>query len=166
MFIILVSVPLLYGADIPIMPRADFTLNFCNYPLAWTVSQGDGVSVGVVYNKKENSPNWEEWVTSGAPKTKTFRITPESFLDVKSKLLTPQILLLMEETPKKAFSKTVTAIKSFSEKGVIVIMPAYFGPMNKDRDYSAWRGFVSDAHLAGAVVVGVHGKQYELGHLS
>ena len=32
-----------------ILPYADFAINFCNFPYAWTVSRGRGVKVGLLY---------------------------------------------------------------------------------------------------------------------
>jgi hypothetical protein len=149
-----------------IWPTANFSANFCNFPQAWSISKGKNVNVGIIYADSERNIDWRKIVAYLAPEAEVDKVDLSQFLNLSSELLKYQILLLLKEIEKNQFQQVRKLIEFFVEKGVTIILPSYFGPMKAGYDYTSWRKFIKDASQAGAVIVGVHGRAYQLGSLS
>ena len=52
-----------------VMPAADFAVNFCNFPQAWTKSKGSGVSVGIIDSTKGQYFDWLSKIQNLAPQS-------------------------------------------------------------------------------------------------
>jgi hypothetical protein len=156
------------GAEETILPCADFVVNFCNFPQAWTVSKGSGVKVGILYRHvdRKDKPDWIKKVSKLAPGTRVETIDHAGFVNLSEKLAKFHIILLLEPVEKKEFGRMLQAIKYYTTKGTTILLPAYFGPMKKDFDYEPWQKFISNAANTGAVIVGAHGRAYQIGSLS
>ena len=149
-----------------IEPAPDFSINFCNFPQAWTESRGKNVSVGIVSAGMEVTEDWVKKVQSLAPEADVVRIEREAFLTGENSVFEHQVILLAQPVDEADYDKALSSIKKCREKDIVFILPAYFGPMEKDKDYSGWQEFIKKASESGAVVVGAHGTMYQLGNLS
>lgn len=147
------------------LPTTDFSLNFMNFPQAWTVSKGKNVKVGVVYNVAEKQTDWTKLVSKTAPEAEVKRIDYKEFLDVTPAVSGVHILLLMEKVEEKDYEGVIKSVESLTGKGVTVIIPAFYGPMRETIRYVEWHKFVVDVSGKGAIIVGVYGRQYQLGAL-
>ncbi|MCP5103287.1 MAG: S8/S53 family peptidase [bacterium] len=150
----------------PILPTANFTANFCNFPQAWSVSKGKNVRIAVAYEKTAKSYDWVKLTARPAPEAEIKKVPLAGFLGLSPEIAKYQVFLLLQEIGKETFSAALKAVGFFTGKGVTVILPAYFGPMKADYDYGEWRTFIKKASEAGAVIVGVHSRFYQLGNLS
>jgi len=149
-----------------ITPTADFDANFCNFPQAWTLTKGEGVRVGVVYQPKEKQPDWRQRVAALAPGSNVVRLSESDCAPASEGVPGYQVLLLLTPIEERRYDETLRVIRSCAEKGAAVILPAYFGPMRENVDYAPWRQFVRSASRLGAIVVGSHGAAYQLGRSS
>ena len=149
-----------------IEPATDFSINFCNFPHAWTESKGKNISIGIVFNEKEDEQKWVKKVSGLAPESDVVRVERDAFLAGESTVFEHQVILLGQSIEENDYDKTIKSIKKCGEKDIVFIMPAYFGQMEKEKDYSRWREFVKRASENGAVIVGAHGMMYQLGNLS
>ncbi len=149
-----------------IEPATDFSINFCNFPHAWSESKGKNISIGIVFNEKEDVQNWVKKVSGLAPESDVVRVEREAFLAGDSSVFEYQVILLGQSIEEADYNKAIKSIKKCGEKDIVFILPAYFGPMEEEKDYSRWREFVKRASENGAVIVGAHGMMYQLGNLS
>jgi len=149
-----------------IEPAPDFSINFCNFPHAWTESKGKNVSIGIVSAGKEDTEDWVKKVSSLAPESNVIRIEREAFLAGDNSVFEHQVILLAQPIEEADSDKAISSIKKCRERDIAFILPAYFGPMEKDKDYSRWQEFVKRASENWAVIVGSHGMMYQLGNLS
>ncbi len=147
-------------------PVPDFSINFCNFPHAWTESKGKNISIGIIFNEKENTWDWVKKVSDLAPESDVVRIEREAFLAGDNSVFEQQVILLAQFVEEEDFDKTISSIKKCEERDIIFILPAYFGSMEKEKDYSHWQEFVKRASENGAIIVGAHGMMYQLGNLS
>lgn len=148
------------------LPTADFVLNFCNFPQAWSVSRGRGVVVGVVLDEGKGSETLLKRLGQTAPLAEVRRYSSRDFLENPSLLSQGvRVLLIREPIADDHLAAGLRSIRFLVQNGVCPVLPAYFGPMRKDRDYSNWRNFIKNAADAGAVIVGTHGRFYQLGNL-
>ena len=146
-----------------IEPTTDFSMNFCNFPQAWTVSKGAGVKVGVIYEPGEDSTRWDKLIQRLAPEASVSLLNKKSFLNAETEVKNNHILFLAEPLVEQDFSVALKSLADCSEEGISVILPAYFGPMEETKDYQSWQNFVNDAADLDAVIVGIHGRAYQLG---
>jgi subtilisin family serine protease len=149
-----------------IEPAPDFSINFCNFPHAWTESKGKNVSIGIVSAGKEDAEDWVKKVSSLAPESNVILIEREAFLAGDNSVFEHQVILLAQSIEEEDKDKAIDSIKKCRERDVVFILPVYFGPMEKDKDYSRWQEFIKKASENGAVIVGAHGMMYQLGKLS
>jgi len=149
-----------------IEPTPDFSSNFCNFPHAWTESRGKNVSIGIVSAGMEGAEDWVKKVQSLASEADVFRIETEAFLSGDNSIFEHQVILFAQSVDEADYDKAISSIKKCLERDIVFILPAYFGPMEKDKDYSRWKEFVKRASENGAVIVGAHGMMYQLGNLS
>ena len=149
-----------------IEPTPDLGLNFCNFPYAWSVSDGRGVVVEIVCSSVSKDWDWQGKVKQAAPGAKVGLITKDNFLSRNPIEPDNRIVLMAEQPTAAEFDRALRAIGVRQKVGVLVIVPAYFGPMSTGRNYEEWRSFLRDAWEEGALIVGVHGLYYELGDLS
>lgn len=149
-----------------IEPTTDFSINFINLPQAWQVSQGENVHIGIVYPQRDTATNWVQQTAALAPRANVSRMSKAEFLSSASRAIPYDIVLIMESFASSDYDDMLKAIQHYTGSGTTIILPAYFGPMRKDYDYSGWREFVQQASEIGAVVVGAHGISYQLGNLS
>lgn len=147
-----------------IEPTTHFSMNFCNFPQAWTVSKGEGVQVGIVFHSNENSFEWRKLVQRLAPEASVRLFSKAAFLEAEAEILNNHILFLAEDFSDQEVTLFEKALEKCSRERIIVILPAYFGPMEKTRDYESWRSFVNKAASMDVVIVGVHGRAFQLGH--
>ncbi len=149
-----------------IEPAPDFSINFCNFPHAWTESKGKNVLIGIVSGGMEETQDWVKKVSSLAPEAGLARIEKEAFLAGDNSVFEHHVILLAQSIEETDYDKAISSIKKCLERDVVFILPAYFGPMEKDKDYSRWQEFVRKSSENGAVIVGAHGRMYQLGSLS
>ena len=149
-----------------IEPSTDFTTNFCNFPYAWSINRGENVKIGVVHSDAEKVGGWISKVSGLASESEVKQIRKGEFLSSKSTLCESHIILLAEPLVKNEYQKGLDTIKNLTEKGAIVIVPAYFGPMRGNYNYDAWRQFIEQASQNNAIIVGTHGRNYQLGDKS
>ncbi len=163
----LIPVLMIFSACTRIIePAPDFSINFCNFPHAWTESKGKNVSIGIISSNKENSEDWVKEVSSLAPDANVIPIEREAFLAGDNSVFEHQVVLLAQPIEEPDSAKAISSIKKCRERDVVFILPAYFGPMEKDKDYNLWQDFVMKSSENGAVIVGAHGMMYQLGNLS
>lgn len=151
-----------------ILPYADFVINFCNFPQAWTVSRGRGVKVGILFQQTagEDKPDWIKKVSGLAPAAQVETIDHAGFVNLAEQVAKFHVILLLEPIGKKDFDRMLQAIKYYTKKGTTILLPAYFGPMKKDFDYKPWQEFIKNAANSGAVIIGAHGRAYQVGSFS
>jgi len=149
-----------------IMPTNDFNLNFINCPQAWQLSKGNKVLIGLVVTGDSSAPEWSMKVKKVASEAEISVVVMKNFLSRVHNLADYQVFIFTEQPDSRNYKKILKAIKYFSEFGAIVVIPAYFGPMKKETDYSGWREFVRAAYDMGAVITGIHGINYQLGNIS
>ncbi|MHC4160237.1 MAG: S8 family peptidase, partial [Planctomycetota bacterium] len=155
-----------FGNRIFIEPSSDFVINFCNFPHAWSLTKGKNVSVGIIYADAEKVGNWFSRVSTLAPQANVRNIHKENFIASEDEMSNCQVLLLSTAFDENEYAQVLTSIQKCTQKGIITILPAYFGPLKKNADYKAWREFVKKASEKGAIIVGTHGREYQLGNLS
>ena len=149
-----------------IEPAPDFSINFCNFPHAWTESKGKNVSIGIISSNTEGAEDWLKKVSSLAPEANVIHVEREAFLAGDNSVFEHQVVLLAQPIEKADYDKALRSIKKFRERDTVFILPAYFGPMEKDMDYNLWQDFVRKSSENDAVIVGAHGMMYQLGNLS
>ena len=89
-----------------------------------------------------------------------------SFLDSEKIVFDHHILFLAEPLADGEFKSTLDVLRQCSQKGIIVVLPAYFGSMAETNSSDAWLSFIAQASRMDAVIVGVHGRAYQLGSIS
>ncbi|MGD2294939.1 MAG: hypothetical protein PVF22_03800 [Candidatus Aminicenantes bacterium] len=75
-----------------IEPTADFSLNFCNFPHAWTVSRGAGINVGIVSQSEEDSFKWDRLVQKCCPESTVSLFSKAAFLESEQGIFEQHIL--------------------------------------------------------------------------
>jgi hypothetical protein len=155
-----------FGNNRFIEPSNDFSINFCNFPYAWSVTKGKDVNIGIVYANAGKSPNWISKVLSLVPESEVRRIKKTEFLLSKNEIFNHQVILLLEAFREDEYQQALTSIRKSVESGTVVLLPAYFGPIKKSGNYKAWHKFVKESSQKGAIIVGIHGQSYQLGDLS
>ncbi len=150
----------------PILPTANFSTNFCNFPRAWGLTRGKNVNVGIAYDKTEKSYDWVKAVARLAPEANVKKIEISGFLDLSTEITKYNVFLILKELQENQFQQTLKAVKFYTGKNAAIILPAYFGPMKADYDYRQWRRFIKEASTAGAIIVGAHSTFYQLGNLT
>ena len=151
--------------EVFIEPTANFSINFCNFPHSWTASKGKDVTIGVVFSPKEDYFDWGKLVANLAPEASVRVFVKEVFLDSKIDIFDCQVIFLAEHLSENELGRAIKTIKNCREKGIIVVLPAYFGPMKTEQDYTPWRNFIKEASSSDAVIVGIHGRSYQLGNI-
>lgn len=149
-----------------IEPTTDFSINFINLPQAWQVSKGANVHIGIVYDQSKTSIDWVNKTQRLAPDAKVSRLSKSIFLSSTSEVVHYNIILILEAINAEEYNAVLKAIHTYSDKGTAIILPAYFGPMRKEHDYSPWQKFVRQASDRGAIIVGAHGRNFQIGDLS
>lgn len=145
-------------------PTTDFSLNFCNFPQAWTVSRGQGVDVDVVAGPAVDG--LLERIRAAAPDARVRRIEPAAFLAGDSGAVRPQVVLLAERPDPAERPLILTRIRQLVDRNALMVLPVIFGPMQVGAELSGWREFIREARQCGALVAGVHGRFYQLGSLA
>jgi hypothetical protein len=155
-----------FGNNRFIEPSNDFSINFCNFPHAWSVTKGKDVNIGIVYANAGKASNWISKVLSLAPESEVREIKKAEFILSKNEIFNNHVLLLLEAFREDEYQQALTSIRKSIERGTVVLLPAYFGPIKKSGNYKAWHKFVKEAFQKGAIIVGIHGRAYQLGDLS
>jgi len=155
-----------FGNNRFIEPSNDFSINFCNFPHAWSVTKGKDVNIGIVYSNAGKASNWISKVLSLAPESEVRKIKKAEFILSKNEIFNNQVFLLLEAFREDEYQQALTSIRKSTERGSVVLLPAYFGPIKKSVNYKAWHKFVKEASQKGAIIVGIHGGAYQLGDLS
>jgi hypothetical protein len=181
----LMAAAALVGAVPPasdILPTARFDANFLNFPQAWTAGLGKGVSVVVVESPTAvpsagaAAPPAADPVAQVrrlAPGTRVERTSMADFLGAGPLLpektapraAVPGVVLLMEGPAASDRGAALRAIERLSQSGAAVILPAWFGPMENAAESDPRIIFVREASARGAVIVGAHGRAYQIGDL-
>ena len=148
--------------DVP-LPSADFVFNFDNFPQAWQVSRGRGVTIAVVRSDGGETPRLLERLVQAAPEAKVIRVDADAFLERPAGLATAGVVFLWEPLADAVLAKADASLALLLNKGVACIVPAAFGKMDKAGPSKEWIGFCQNASRRGAVVVGACGRAYQLG---
>jgi len=173
MILCLIAAALMLGA-VPraseILPTDRFDANFLNFPQAWTVSTGKGVRIVVVESGAADSLSLVKRLAPGARVERTSLadflgagpLLPEK---TAPKAAVPDVVLLLEKPPAADYAAALRSVERLSRSGASVILPAWFGPMENAADDDPWIVFVREASAGGAVIVGAHGRAYQVGSL-
>ncbi|UCH97464.1 MAG: hypothetical protein JSV88_11595, partial [Candidatus Aminicenantes bacterium] len=127
------------SSEKPIWPTADFSANFCNFPQAWSLSRGENVNVGIIYDETNKTPNWIKMTAYLAPEAEVNKTDLIEFLNLSQEIAKYQVLLVLKEIQTDRFRQALKSIKYFTGKGVTIMVPAYFAPMKAGYDYKGWR---------------------------
>jgi len=146
-----------------VLPVAEFTANFCNFPYAWTASKGEGVQLNIIDSTKKENSEILNRIQELAPATKIQVLTPNQFY--KKEIKNQAILQYIPIKPAK-HDKFLQRVKELNELNSVVILPAWFGPMEKGENYEEHKKFLSAASKVGAIITGCHGTEYQLGDLN
>lgn len=161
LFIIVVAAISLEGGQ-EILPTASFAINFCNFPHAWTVSKGQGVNVGVLL-PDQSETDWLKVLSTCAPAAKVTGLKEEQLFNADA--CPHQVILILKPPQQSQYKRFLKVLSNLKKRRVIVLMPAYFGPMRKEVNYQAWRSFLKKASALDAIIVGAHGRAFQLGNL-
>jgi len=163
-----------------ILPTDRFDANFLNFPQAWTMSVGKGIKV-VVVKDPDAAPaagapapaDPAALVKRLAPAARVERTSLADFLGAGPLLAgqsarstdVPDIVLLLEKPAAGDKAAALRSVERLTRSGASVILPAWFGPMEDAADDDPWIAFVREASARGAVIVGAHGRAYQIGNL-
>jgi len=174
----LIATAVLIGAALPvseILPTARFDANFLNFPRGWTVSTGKGISVTVIEAAavEGGSGDAAARIKRLAPGARVERTSLADFLGAgpllpektAPKASVPDVVLLMIRPFPTDRAAALRSVGRLSDRGASVIIPAWFGPMESAADDDPWIIFVREASARGAVIVGAHGRAYQIGNL-
>jgi hypothetical protein len=156
--------------------------NFLNFPQAWTVSAGKGVTIVVVGTgdavpaagaAAPSAGDASAVVKKLAPAARVERTSLADFLGAgpflpertAPKEAAPDVVLLLEAPPAADHASALRSVKRLSDRGASVIIPAWFGPMENAVDDDPRIVFVREASARGAAIVGAHGRAYQIGNL-
>lgn len=158
-----------------IMPTARFDANFLNFPRGWTVSTGKGISVAVIEPAavEGGSGGTAARIKRLAPDARVERTSLADFLGAgpllpektAPKAPAPDVVLLMTQPLPADRAAALRSIERLSDRGASVVIPAWFGPMENAADDDPRIVFVREASARGAVIVGAHGRAYQIGNL-
>lgn len=146
-----------------ILPFANFSQNFMNFPQALSKTSLKGIKIGVVAIDKGKGKKQINWLKPLAPGAGIKLVLWEKLLNGSVKPSSFHILMITDPSGHMT-DAFVKLIRDFSKAGTTIVLPAYTGPMKKDHDYTPWRNFINKVS-ASAVIVGMHGKAYQLGNL-
>ncbi|MFQ6114719.1 MAG: S8 family serine peptidase [bacterium] len=150
----------------PPEPTTDLGINFINLPQAWRISKGQKVHLGIVSSETDTTIDWVKNTAELAPRANVTGLSKIKFLSLPAHPVPYNIILILESINPAEYDDMLNSIEYCTSQNVAIFLPAYFGPMRKDYDYSRWREFVQQASKIGAIVVGTHGTSYQLGDLS
>lgn len=146
-----------------ILPVAEFTANFCNFPYAWTVAKGEGVQLNIIDSTKKENSEIYKMIQKLAPATEIQVLTPSQFY--KKEIKNQVILQYIPIKPAK-HDKFLQRVKELNELNSVVILPAWFGPMERGENYGGHKKFLNAASKEGVIITGCHGTEYQLGDLN
>ncbi len=155
---------LLLGQCPDVLPTSDFSMNFCNFPFAWEKTKGENMSVGILAYRNNDQPDWSSGIQKLIPASVVEHYAMSDFLNKTFDENDVQVILISNEVEAGDYDRFLTAVDYY--KDIPVVLPAYFGTMKGDRDYSGWRNFLISASRHGAIIAGSHGDFYQLGDLS
>ncbi len=140
------------------LPVADFTANFCNFPQAWEMGTGKGITIYLLSGEESFSK------TEG----KLLSLAPNAIvkdIDYKDLNTIPKekTILLVNEEPNSKEQEELISFLDVEESNSSVILSAYYGEYEKEK--KGWNEFVKKIHKAGAIIVGTHGRAYQIGNL-
>lgn len=147
-----------------VLPAADFSTNFCNFPFAWQHTRGENVEVVILSDLPDDVAHLEQQLQKLAPGAKILSHPMASFLNQELKPANHQVLFIASEVQPSDLDDFLAAAAHCREAPIV--MPAYFGPMDETKDYTAWQDFVVQASRQGVIIIGSHGDMYQLGDLS
>jgi len=144
-----------------ILPTENFEANFCNFPLAWTVSRGSGITVAVVDSADSNrTARVMQRIAALAPEAACLSWTPVEFLATDHHKR-PEIILLMTDIKTQGIVETV---KVRTAQNTAILIPVFLGAVQPEQ--KARLTFIQQARNAGALIVGGHGCAFEIGDFS
>jgi hypothetical protein len=163
--LLLVVLPTLLFSQCPdVLPTGDFSMNFCNFPFAWEVTRGEHVVVGIFDYEINDSTAWSKRIKKLAPASTLQHHSMCDFLNKTLKNKEIQVVFISNEIKPSDYDRFIAALEFYGD--IPIILPAYFGPMNGERDYSDWQNLLRKASENGAIISGSHGDFYQLGDLS
>jgi len=155
---------MLYSQCPDVLPTGDFSTNFCNFPFAWEVTRGEHVAVGILAYENKGSTAWDKRIQKLAPASTLHHYSMAGFLNKTLKNQEIQVVFISNEIKAGDYDRFIAALEFYRD--IPVILPAYFGPMNGERDYSDWQDLLRRASAKGAIISGSHGDFYQLGDFS
>jgi hypothetical protein len=165
-----------------ILPTEKFDANFLNFPQAWTVSVGEYVRIVVIEGRSgvpaagAVAPSHADTIAHVkrlAPGARIERTSMGDFLGAGPLLpekavpnvSVPDVVLLMEKPSAADYPAALRSVERLSKNGASVILPAWFGAMEDAAGDDPWVVFVREASAKGAVIVGAHGRAYQIGNI-
>jgi len=165
-----------------ILPTERFDANFLNFPQAWTMSLGKGIRIVVVKDPDAAPAAGASAPSPADPAVLVKRLAPAARVERTSladflgagPLLPGQparsadvsdVVLLLEKPAAADNAAVLRSIERLSRSKASVIVPAWFGPMESPADDDPWIVFIREASARGAVIVGAHGRAYQIGNL-
>ncbi|MFQ5754098.1 MAG: S8 family serine peptidase [bacterium] len=149
-----------------IEPTTDLGINFINLPQVWKISKGENVHIGIVTSETDTTIDWVTKTAELAPRANVTALSKTEFLSLPAQPIQYKLILILESINPTEYDDILKSIEHYTNQNVAILLPAYFGPMQKAYDYSDWREFIRKASEAGAIIVGPHGRFYQLGNLS
>lgn len=157
--------PFIGTAQCPdVLPTSDFDTNFSNFPFAWEKTKGENIRIGILIDESDTISPWIEKINKLAPNSMVTAITIDKFLGKEITKNAIDVAILKEEIEPGEYDSFISLLDYYPN--ITVIVPAYFGPMDDNRDYSGWREFITSASEHGAIIAGLHGDFYQLGDLT
>lgn len=155
---------MIWGQCPDVLPTSDFSINFCNFPFAWEVTQGENMKIGILKDDATDHFILVNEIHKLVPESEINILSTSDFLNNKLKNDSAHIALVGNQIDPDNYDRFIKAIDYY--KNITIVLPAFFGPMDEKIDYSGWKQFVKLASEHGAIIVGAHGDMYQLGDLS
>jgi hypothetical protein len=164
MIVLMIATTTSHGQCPDIPPTSDFSANFCNIPFGWSVARGENVDIAVLAYGNTDKIRVGERIQKLAPESAVHYASMANWINRDLPVQTTRVVYIANEVKARHYKPFIAALEDHSN--ITVILPAYFGPMEEERDYSAWKRFIRKASEGGAVISGAHGDMYQLGDLS
>lgn len=143
-------------------PTVNFDCNFCNFPRAWTLSRGEGSRIICVADEQLDTRR----VQRLAPAAGIECLSRSEWLAARPSGVKQAVLLLRCTVPNDDSDVVGAAVRRWVEQGVPVIVPVYLSWPETNDDRLRRRRAVTRLAAVGAILCGIHGREFQVGDLS
>ena len=141
--------------------RLSFEINFHSFPPAWQTASGEGVKIFLI--SKTVSAEQLNAVRRYAPASEVTAADPDQL--AKSTIAGKSVYVFLEPLGEKSIPVVEKVVPAMVQKNSLPLISAYYGGVSNGRDYTDWKAFLRRISAAGAIIVGPHGWEYEIGNL-